>query len=133
MAATFLQAMVAAYGALSNVPTLWSEQIADTETTYPRAELNHLGEVPVYSSDGTVEMTNARCQVCIYNTTLASVDNMCATIMGSLNSTALTITNAKNRLWRENYRASIDMERTTQQKPIFAGVISYHCEISNRG
>ncbi len=130
MAATFLQAMVAAYGGLSNVPTLWSEQIAETQTGYPRAELNHLGEVPTYSSDGTVEKTDARAQICIYNTTLASVDNLCKTIRDGLTPTILTIDNTRNRLWRTNYRASIDMERTTQQQPIFAGVIEYHCEIS---
>lgn len=130
MAATFLQAMVAAYGGLSNVPTLWSEQVADSVTTYPRAELNHLGEKPTYSSDGTVEKTDAYCQVCIYNTSLASVDNMCKTVRDGLTPTILSIDNSLNRLWRTNYRASIDMERTTQQQPIFAGVIEYHCEIT---
>lgn len=130
MAATFLQAMVAAYGAIDDVPDLWAEQIADTVTSYPRAELNHMGEVPVYSQDGTVEMTNARCQVCVWDTTLAGVETLALAIREGLTPTSLTIDGFGNRLWRTNYRAMIDMERTETQKPIFAGVIEYHCEIA---
>ena len=129
MAATFLQAMVAAYGGLSNVPTLWSEQVADTTTTYPRAELMSLGETAVYSSQGVVEFKTARAQLSYYNTSLADVDNTCATIMAGLTFNSVTINNTATFLSRTNYQSGIDMERTTQQQPIFAGRIEYTCEI----
>src|SRR5437870_2676750 len=113
MAATFIQAMISAYGGISNtLPAIWSEQISDTVESYPRTEFNHLGEVPVYSQDGTVETTNARAQICYYSTSLVDVDNVCKTIRDALTPTSLTIDGFRNRLWRQNYIAAIDMERT---------------------
>lgn len=138
MAATFLQAFVSAYGTVAAAQTtlpanVWTEQVPDDQTEYPRAELIVADGSTVLDKDGP-QMQSVSAHLTIYDTTLLGVDTLCGVLMNSttgLNTTALTIDGTKNRLWRTNYvPAGIAKERSTDQKPIYTGTISYLCEIA---
>lgn len=129
MAATFAQALVDAYGSIGGLPTLWGEQIADSVSAYPRAELNILAQQPYYAHEGSVEKEECRASFTVWHTSLASLETLCTSIMDALTPTSLAIDGKKSRLWRTNYRPSISQERTANQLPVFMATIEYQAEV----
>lgn len=134
MAATFLQALVERYDAVSGLPAMYSALIPEGETrTYPCALIEHQGEVPHYESSisegARVVKTLAKATILIWAVGLAATEALASALMQALTPKSLNIDGQACDLFRKDYRVNAAAERSRQNEIVFVATISYMAEI----